>query len=900
MRRNTSEILGKDKVMHTVKKCFAVLNNQPHAKLLILFEWLALLTRDRKNCIRFLKAGMLVKVLNCFRHWQHWKGKGLLKLSKSVISIYTHLARTKSGKKSLVQSDAISMIRAFCEACPQERSFDDVIMRSCAMIHVCYGKETLPLERLECPIKFEVPRTSDILSNSPLLLADSGSSSDEDDPEAEGDDEGSDSDIESESDNSLVDEDEDDQDQADTTPVLENRRPSRKGSLARNDSSSEVESEMMSLDRIAKFSYFFREFSSQYTPEVEGKKSGMSIVNKLEQSSGDCIIEEYEESWTDLRSDDNGNLEEASGGTSNNIPHVLSFPTAAHKYSWTSRHGAKLPRMESLRKLYFRLANKTSHVSPFVKIAYPDICFGLSGKQVENLCATTDRTVLRKKMFNCIAKAVAETVSFRSKIVYSLDELIGKESMSDSQLGKASKLALGNNDEADAGKFDSKSPLSFESRFESGNLRKAVQTGDYEYDLFLTSDINSSRHNQWFYFQVGNVSDEASYTFNIINCIKTNSLFNYGMQPVVFSVMDAMKHKPGWVRSGSQLCYYKNGYKFTGKKSTRTYHTLSFTLSFANKGDIVYIAYYIPFTYTRLMVEVHNLLSTVKHSDKVHCRYDVLCKSLDHNDIPLLTITAPIGGNHSRMQDRDVVFITSRVHPGETNASWVMMGILRKLLLGNNVEDLLQRHVFKIVPMLNAEGVINGCHRSGLTSQDLNRCWMTPHEILHPSIYNTKMLIAYCCRVRGKEPSVFLDLHGHSRRKNAFFYGCSFARSWRQEDRITPENPQKLYALAESMSVHCPYFVMHFCHYDVRKSRETTARVAVWREFGITRSFTLECSYCGCDRGPSKGVSFGTSQLWEIGEALCESIATMECKIQSQQKLNEIDVPEAVIESFIE
>jgi len=103
------------------------------------------------------------------------------------------------------------------------------------------------------------------------------------------------------------------------------------------------------------------------------------------------------------------------------------------------------------------------------------------------------------------------------------------------------------------------------------------------------------------------------------------------------------------------------------------------------------------------------------------------------------------------------------------------------------------------------------------------------------------------------------------------------------------------------MSVHSPYFVMHFCHYDVRKSRETTARVAIWREFGITRSFTLECSYCGCDRGPCKGITFGSGQLWEIGEGLCDAISTMESKMQSTPpKLPEVEEEEslAIIETY--
>ena len=44
--------------------------------------------------------------------------------------------------------------------------------------------------------------------------------------------------------------------------------------------------------------------------------------------------------------------------------------------------------------------------------------------------------------------------------------------------------------------------LNFESRFECGNLRKAIHVGGRQYDLILSPDINSDKHHQWFYFQV--------------------------------------------------------------------------------------------------------------------------------------------------------------------------------------------------------------------------------------------------------------------------------------------------------------------------------------------------------------------------------------------------------------
>lgn len=42
--------------------------------------------------------------------------------------------------------------------------------------------------------------------------------------------------------------------------------------------------------------------------------------------------------------------------------------------------------------------------------------------------------------------------------------------------------------------------LQFESRFESGNLRRAVKVSDTEYDLFLKNDYGTTGYTQWYFF----------------------------------------------------------------------------------------------------------------------------------------------------------------------------------------------------------------------------------------------------------------------------------------------------------------------------------------------------------------------------------------------------------------
>ena len=77
--------------------------------------------------------------------------------------------------------------------------------------------------------------------------------------------------------------------------------------------------------------------------------------------------------------------------------------------------------------------------------------------------------------------------------------------------------------------------LIFEARFESGNLRKANQVGEFEYELYLQHDLYTGKYAQWFFFQVRNMQPGAKYRFVIMNLIKPASLYSEGMRPLFYS-----------------------------------------------------------------------------------------------------------------------------------------------------------------------------------------------------------------------------------------------------------------------------------------------------------------------------------------------------------------------------
>jgi murein tripeptide amidase MpaA len=66
-----------------------------------------------------------------------------------------------------------------------------------------------------------------------------------------------------------------------------------------------------------------------------------------------------------------------------------------------------------------------------------------------------------------------------------------------------------------------------------------------------------------------------------------------------------------------------------------------------------------------------------------------------------------------RFTGKPTIFISSRVHPGETPASFVLDGIWSVLTDEKSEQGqvLREKFVFKVVPMLNPDGVYRGYFR---------------------------------------------------------------------------------------------------------------------------------------------------------------------------------------------
>uniref|UniRef100_A0A8C8SW90 Peptidase M14 domain-containing protein n=1 Tax=Pelusios castaneus TaxID=367368 RepID=A0A8C8SW90_9SAUR len=207
------------------------------------------------------------------------------------------------------------------------------------------------------------------------------------------------------------------------------------------------------------------------------------------------------------------------------------------------------------------------------------------------------------------------------------------------------------------------------------------------------------------------------------------------MRPLLYSEVEAKIHQVGWQRTGDEIKYYKNNLGHNGHQ----YFSLTWTFQFPHDRDTCYFAHCYPYTYSNLQ-DYLAAISRDPVRSKI-CKIRILCHSLARNIVYVLTITSPSESGKEGKR-KAAVILTARVHPGETNSSWIMKGFL-DYILGNSSDARLLRDtfVFKVVPMLNPDGVIVGNYRCSLAGQDLNRNYTSELKEFFPSIWYTRNMI---------------------------------------------------------------------------------------------------------------------------------------------------------------
>ncbi|KAF1329426.1 Metalloprotease family m14a, partial [Globisporangium splendens] len=210
---------------------------------------------------------------------------------------------------------------------------------------------------------------------------------------------------------------------------------------------------------------------------------------------------------------------------------------------------------------------------------------------------------------------------------------------------------------------------------------------------------------------------------------------------------------------------------------------------------------------------------------------------------------------------KKTVFISARVHPGETPANFMLHGMLALLLHPTDEGAIsLRRHfVFKIIPMLNPDGVCQGYYRTDTRGVNLNRVYEAPSPEHAPTVFAAKELLLELVKAyggarcdRASDNVVYLDLHAHANRRGCFVYGNHVATV---ETGIAKQIETQLFA--RLVALNTPFFDYLACSFDKENmsrhdlrdnnnattSREGSGRVALYKATGLTYVYTIECNY---------------------------------------------------------
>jgi len=155
-----------------------------------------------------------------------------------------------------------------------------------------------------------------------------------------------------------------------------------------------------------------------------------------------------------------------------------------------------------------------------------------------------------------------------------------------------------------------------------------------------------------------------------------------------------------------------------------------------------------------------------------------------------------------------VIVVLCRTHSSEAPASHVCQGLI-EFLVGNHpiAAVLRDNFVFKIVPMVNPDGVFLGNNRCNLMGQDMNRNWHIGSEFTQPELHAVKGMLkeldnsdvsrgietdligiifvcSYNISFQTYQIDFVIDLHANSSMHGCFIYGNTYEDVYRYERHL--------------------------------------------------------------------------------------------------------------------
>lgn len=274
-------------------------------------------------------------------------------------------------------------------------------------------------------------------------------------------------------------------------------------------------------------------------------------------------------------------------------------------------------------------------------------------------------------------------------------------------------------------------------RFDGGNIEIVEASNPRDIRLRIRTDSNSDFY-QWFYFRASGVVGEDC-VFRIVNA-------------------GTASYPKGW--EGYRACASYD--RETWFRVPTDFVNGTLTIRLRPETDTVWIAYFAPYAYDRHLDLISRSLATGLRYGNANggrpVRHEVLGTTIDLAPMDLLVFGIPSAGRRS-------VWFIGRQHPGETQASWWMEGMIGRMLDPGDriVDSILDRAVVHVVPLMNPDGARRGNLRTNAAGANLNREWLAPSPDRSPEVLcvRAKMMqtgVDVCMDVHGDEalPYVFI------------------------------------------------------------------------------------------------------------------------------------------------
>jgi hypothetical protein len=390
------------------------------------------------------------------------------------------------------------------------------------------------------------------------------------------------------------------------------------------------------------------------------------------------------------------------------------------------------------------------------------------------------------------------------------------------------------------------------------------KTPDHRFKLWTNLDGHNTdsptKNRTWFHFsiilqnrpEISSDTKPETIVFQFMNLNRVQKLFNMGFRPLFRHEKDTRWHRipsmpvTNYVNGSMEMTFQ---FTFVDKDFVKSdFESPIGTFINPAPDGKYFFAYCLPYSYENLRKNLDTLEDRITTSNRgmikrsgleskiprprenhkivkdFYFHRDVICLSVDHHNLDIITIssndllseeyeTPPEGifpdtkkkrcKKFRVINEKKFFVISSRVHPAETIASYMLDGLIEFISSDDPMAKFLRsKFIFKIIPMLNPDGVVRGNYRGGHYGLNLNRVYSDPDQLKHPTIWATKQYIKYLTDIG--EVKWYIDFHGHANKLGSFLFG-----NWIQDVKKQHE----MLKFAKYCSMNNPLFDFTECDF---------------------------------------------------------------------------------------